>query len=619
MISYLDDFKYIKDTKNCGDINKYNKVDIIDIGNGKFGISLEQYEDYELPTVSVLTITYNRDYIFEIAIRNWTKFIYPKDKIEWVIIDDSTNNSCIKDILPDDSRIKYIRFDSKIATIGKKRNTGIEFCSNKVICFMDDDDYYFPDSIMNRVKVLLMYRKSIVGSVSINCINLIDNTSFSTGGGIITFKNGDKAIICSEASLCFYKSYWEEQKFDETVICEEIIDFTRNRVDSFIDLHGSFIIIAISHGSNMSNRALIDSINVNNFLDELDLNTVNFIEDIRLKILMKDDNNIKALDFYKKIVSKGLGTYSIYKKINNLPKDVQKSPIIKELRKQNPLFKVAPSNSVNILYYYLGSNTNIKYLDRNYPDVHELEMYALARYISLRNYNVTLYMYTDDEFIIDNFKIKPYWKYSPNDACDITIVYREIAILTENINTNKLYFFSTDDILYHKNRELFKKCDEIWVDSICSKIKLNNKFDYPIDKIHLFKLLDLSIIDEKYSKNKELNSITIFVNLKSSIMDTFKTKFKKIYVKNNNSGYFEDGINYVDNLYSVNTEYVLNDLKQINILYAKCSNSKLCVVKPCSKEVEIMVDCKLPFNFLNYGKTNNILDRLFTHQRAGRK
>lgn len=620
MDSDLNDNRYIYDYSNMDDKNNYNKVDTIDIGNGNYGISLEQYEDYELPTVSVLTVTYNRDFIFDIAIRNWSKFIYPKDKIEWIILDDSTNNSTIKSKLPDDLRIKYIRLDKTISNIGKKRNAGIELCSNSIICFMDDDDYYFPDSVMNRVKVLLKYKKDVVGSVSINCVNLIDNTSFITGGGIHTFKNGDKTIICAEATLCFYKTFWEIQKFNDVAKSEEVIDFIRNRIDSFIHLHGGYVMIAFSHGYNMSSRALVDSINIYNFLDELDVNTVNFIEDLRLKILMLNDNNKKALDFYKKIVSKGLGTPALYKKINNLPKEVQMSPVIKELRRQYPLFKVAPSRTVNILYYYLGHNTKIKKLDRTNPDVYTLEMYALARYISQRNYNVTMYMYTDDEFTLDNFKIRPHWKYSGADACDITIVYREITILTEKINTNKLYFFTSDNIVSNKNVSLYKKCDEIWVDRIDSKISINSKFDYPLNRIHVFKLLDLSVMNDKYSKNKEPNSIAIFINLSKVEMDAIKTKFNIIYAMNYNTNNFEDGVTYLDNLYSVNTEYILNDLKPMDLLYAKYKNSKLCLINYFSEPLEVNIDyCELPLNFLNYGKKNDILDRIFIYQSAGRK
>lgn len=619
MASYLEEDKYIKDPNQSDDLKRYNTVEIIETGGGNFGIALEEYAPSELPTVSVLTITYNRDYIFDIAIRNWSKFIYPKDKIEWVIVDDSTKSSSIKTMLPNDDRISYIRLDSKIPTVGAKRNAGIELCSNEIIAFMDDDDYYFPDSILNRVRVLMMYKKELVGSVSLNCVNLVDNTSFLTDGGIFTFKNGDKAIICAEASLCFYKTFWEKQKFNQIVFCEEIIDFTRNRTDSFINLHGSYVMVAFSHGSNMSDRCLVESINVHNFLDELDMNTVNFIEELRLKILMQQDSNKQALEFYKKMISKGLGTSAIYKKINALPKEVQKSPIIKELRNQNPLYKTAPPRSVSILYFYLGYNTAVQLLDRKNPDVHALEIYELARLLSYRNYNVVLYMYTDDEFTIDNFKVKPYWKYSSNDACECTIVYRDLGILTEKINTKKLYFLSTDYITDIKNGSLYKKCDEIWVDNINSKLMLHNKFDYPLENIYIFSLLDLPKQSENI-KNKETNALTVFIGLTVEELNVLKGRFNKIYAKKRDYSTDDSIVKYIDNLYAVNTEYMINDLKHISLLYAKHSNSKLCLINNFSDPIDVNLDySELPLNFLNVSKTNMVIERLFPYQRAGAK
>ena len=45
------------------------------------------------PMVSVVTPTFNRDHLFDIAIFNWKNFIYPEDKIEWIILDDSPRDS----------------------------------------------------------------------------------------------------------------------------------------------------------------------------------------------------------------------------------------------------------------------------------------------------------------------------------------------------------------------------------------------------------------------------------------------------------------------------------------------------------------------------------------------
>ena len=43
-----------------------------------------------------------------------------------------------------------------------KRNICVEKCSNEYILCMDDDDYYPPDSFLNRVKYLILSKKSLV-------------------------------------------------------------------------------------------------------------------------------------------------------------------------------------------------------------------------------------------------------------------------------------------------------------------------------------------------------------------------------------------------------------------------------------------------------------------------
>ena len=52
-----------------------------------------------------MTPTANRRDLFKLAIYNFKNIDYPKEKIEWIIIDDGTDS--IRDMLPEDDRIKY--------------------------------------------------------------------------------------------------------------------------------------------------------------------------------------------------------------------------------------------------------------------------------------------------------------------------------------------------------------------------------------------------------------------------------------------------------------------------------------------------------------------------------
>ena len=72
-------------------------------------------------------------------------------------------------------QIKYFAIEEKM-TLGKKRNYMHEKSSGSYIVYMDDDDYYPPESILARVKTLMKYKDKgeYVGSFSL----IISNNVF---------------------------------------------------------------------------------------------------------------------------------------------------------------------------------------------------------------------------------------------------------------------------------------------------------------------------------------------------------------------------------------------------------------------------------------------------------
>ena len=70
------------------------------------------------PFVSICTPTFNRRPFFPYIIKCIEYQDYPKDKIEWIIIDDGTDK--IKDLV---SHLPYVNIlNMKQNVIGKKRN-----------------------------------------------------------------------------------------------------------------------------------------------------------------------------------------------------------------------------------------------------------------------------------------------------------------------------------------------------------------------------------------------------------------------------------------------------------------------------------------------------------------
>lgn len=244
-------------------------------------LKLPKLSNDELPSVSIVTVTYNRKSIFPMAVRNWELFKYPRSKMEWVIVDDSDDGSKLSDLLPKITNIKYYRLKTTgRLSIGQKRNFGVKNATNNYIVFMDDDDYYYPCSIYARIALLLKYPNyDLVGVTDLDIYDVVNNFSARVRGSLI-----------SEASMAFKKSFWEEQSFpDKFNTLGEGYPFTKDRRNRIIKMPSCFNIIALTHWSNYTQhgRSYDKFKNVakkDNILSVLDLQTKLFIFELFDKI-----------------------------------------------------------------------------------------------------------------------------------------------------------------------------------------------------------------------------------------------------------------------------------------------------------------------------------------------
>ena len=113
--------------------------------------------------VSVCTPTYNRRPFIHSMIKCFNHQTYPKDKIEWIIIDDGTDK--IEDLVKDHPNVKYYSYDEKMP-LGKKRNLMHEKSCGDILVYMDDDDYYPPCRIQHAVDMLESHPKALCAGSS---------------------------------------------------------------------------------------------------------------------------------------------------------------------------------------------------------------------------------------------------------------------------------------------------------------------------------------------------------------------------------------------------------------------------------------------------------------------
>ena len=116
------------------------------------------------PFVSVCTPTYNRRVFIPQLIKNFLLQDYPKDKMEWIVIDDGDDS--VEDLFKDVECVKYYRYEEKLK-LGKKRNLMHEKSKGDILVYMDHDDYYPPDRVSQLATNLQSRPKALCAGSSI--------------------------------------------------------------------------------------------------------------------------------------------------------------------------------------------------------------------------------------------------------------------------------------------------------------------------------------------------------------------------------------------------------------------------------------------------------------------
>ena len=209
------------------------------------------------PPISVLTLTYNRRNFIDLAFLNLLVTDYPKDKIQWVIVEDSDDPSkgVLDKIKAFEERqpgieITYVPMTKK-RSIGYKRNKAVQAAKHKICLNMDDDDVYPATSFRRRVSWLLAYPElQVVGCTMIAMYDLQKGIS-AVNTPPWALKQCERI---SEASLCFWRSYAVDNAFP---------DQQQSEGEGFVPDNGQFmeippqqVLVALNHGNNTSGRVI---------------------------------------------------------------------------------------------------------------------------------------------------------------------------------------------------------------------------------------------------------------------------------------------------------------------------------------------------------------------------
>lgn len=223
----------------------------------------------DCPPITIITPTYNRRNLTDLCFHNILSTDYPKDKIEWIIVEDHEDSTKMAgdifmsfQIQVPEVKIKYIPLLEKV-TIGAKRNLGVEHATSDIILFMDDDDHYPSTSFRRRVSWLLKgTKRGASEGAEIVCCTTLALYDLRTGISAVNVPPWDLPFSqrISEATLTFRKSAWVDRKFPEVSIAEGE-EWISGREQKVIEIPPQQIIVAFSHGYNKSSRRIPPSDN----------------------------------------------------------------------------------------------------------------------------------------------------------------------------------------------------------------------------------------------------------------------------------------------------------------------------------------------------------------------
>ena len=215
----------------------------------------------DCPPISIITLLYNRPKFAQNACFNLLTTDYPRDKIEWIVVDDSESDQSASDRIVhfqqsfSPGTVVYVPLVRK-TSIGKKRNLGVQRASHDIILMMDDDDHYPVTSIRRRVAWLTKDRVQH-GCAVCTTLAMYDLQKGLSAVNVPPLSFG-LAKRCSEATLTFHRDFWKARPFLENVSNSEGQAFLEGREFDVVEMPPQQIIVAFSHGSNVSGRSILE-------------------------------------------------------------------------------------------------------------------------------------------------------------------------------------------------------------------------------------------------------------------------------------------------------------------------------------------------------------------------
>ena len=219
------------------------------------GKKKNQKNQTQLPFVSLCTPTFNRRPFISTMIECIANQDYPRDRMEWVIVDDGTDK--IGDRLQNLTnvpKIHYYPINQKM-TLGAKRNFTHSKCNGSILVYIDDDDYYPPERVSHAVNTLVNNKNVLCAGSSEIYVYFKHIQQMYQGGPY-------GPNHATAGTFAFRKELLQQTRYNENASLAEEREFLKNYTIPFVQLDPLKTILVFSHIQNtFDKRRLLEDKN----------------------------------------------------------------------------------------------------------------------------------------------------------------------------------------------------------------------------------------------------------------------------------------------------------------------------------------------------------------------
>jgi len=187
--------------------------------------------------VSCLTPTADRREFWPRCIRCFQSQGWPR--MEWIVVDNGADP--IKDMLPEDPRIKYVRVPGPRLLHGRLMNLAMGHAAGDAAIVWDDDDWYAPDRVGKQASVLENSALDLAGT-----------------GSLYYYLHGTRRAFLYRnltprrwvAAPAFRRSLWEANKFEEMRQGADAVFLSKVPEHRCLDMRDLGLLVSAIHPGN---------------------------------------------------------------------------------------------------------------------------------------------------------------------------------------------------------------------------------------------------------------------------------------------------------------------------------------------------------------------------------